>query len=326
MVRFALQRAKRLVIIIGSFNQARNIKNPWLGAERIEMIKASLTSQEVERIDFVPIRDYLYNDNLWITEVQEAVHNVVGDEKDVILVGHKKDASSYYLKMFPHWEFIETGENNPLNATSIREKYFTCDAAFKQDVPAPVASLLSRGWCLDDSCPNEHRQFQNLREEFHHIKSYKEAWRGAPFPPIFVTTDAVVVKSGHVLVVRRKGNPGKGLIALPGGFLQQNETTLVGCLRELKEETGIKVSIDELKKAAGQEPVTKVFDHPDRSLRGRTITHAFLINLGHGELPHVKGMDDADKAFWLSLRDVSTRENQFFEDHYHIIHHFTSRF
>jgi bifunctional NMN adenylyltransferase/nudix hydrolase len=61
-------------------------------------------------------------------------------------------------------------------------------------------------------------------------------------------------------------------------------------------------------------------------LRGRTVTHAFLINLGSGTLPKVKGMDDADKAFWLSLSDFATRESEFFEDHFQIISHFVNKF
>ena len=328
MVRFALTRVKRLVIIIGSFNQARNIKNPWLGGERITMIESCLTNEEKTRVSFVPVRDYLYNDNIWMTEVQEQVHEHIGLCDDIILLGHKKDASSYYLKMFPKWKFVETGLNEPLNATDIRTKYFRCDADFKKDVPPPVADLLQVGWCTTDllRVTPESKIFQNLRDEFQHIASYRQAWSGAPFPPIFVTVDAVVIKSGHVLVVRRKGNPGRGLIALPGGFLNQNEKILNGCIRELKEETGIKVPVEELYKVMGKNPTFQVFDHPDRSLRGRTITHAFLINLGEGELPTVKGTDDADKAWWMPNREVFVRENEFFEDHYHIIANFINKY
>ena len=151
------------------------------------------------------------------------------------------------------------------------------------------------------------------------LVDYKTAWEGAPFPPTFVTVDAIVIRSGHVLVVRRKGALGKGLIALPGGFLNQNETAQDAAIRELKEETGIKLSKEDLEKAiAGR----KVFDYPERSLRGRTITHGFFIDLKRGPLPIVKGSDDADKAWWMSLREFETREAEFFEDHFHIINFF----
>lgn len=165
-------------------------------------------------------------------------------------------------------------------------------------------------------------EFDRLHNEYHHIIDYKSKWASSPFPPTFNTVDAIVICSGHVLVVRRKGSPGKGLIALPGGFLNVNERIVDGCVRELKEETGIRISQHDLKNKIVDE---KVFDHPNRSLRGRTITHAFCIDLGKGELPVVKGMDDADKAWWMSLNEISDREYEFFEDHAHIIKYFISR-
>jgi bifunctional NMN adenylyltransferase/nudix hydrolase len=66
----------------------------------------------------------------------------------------------------------------------------------------------------------------------------------------------------------------------------------------------------------------KVFDYPKRSLRGRVITHAYLIDLGNGSLPQVKGSDDAEKAIWMPLNEFYSREEEFFEDHFHIINYF----
>jgi bifunctional NMN adenylyltransferase/nudix hydrolase len=122
--------------------------------------------------------------------------------------------------------------------------------------------------------------------------------------------------------VKRKFNPGKGLYALPGGFLKQTETLEAGAIRELKEETGIKVHAPILK---GHIIESKTFDHPGRSLRGRTITTAFYIKLPDGELPEVKGSDDAEVATWLPLMDVLGMEKEFFDDHSHIIRYFLNR-
>jgi bifunctional NMN adenylyltransferase/nudix hydrolase len=141
-------------------------------------------------------------------------------------------------------------------------------------------------------------------------------------PPIFVTTDAVVVQSGYVLVVRRKAKPGLGLIALSGGFIKQDETLAEGMLRELKEETRLKVSLPVWR---GSIVDSHVFDSPGRSLRGRTITHAYFLQLKAGKLPSVKGGDDADKAWWMSLADLYTHEDQIYEDHLQIIQHFVSK-
>jgi len=59
-------------------------------------------------------------------------------------------------------------------------------------------------------------------EEAVYIKDYRGQWK-TPFPPFFVTVDAVVYQSGHLLVIRRGHNPGRGKIALPGGFVNAKE-------------------------------------------------------------------------------------------------------
>ncbi len=61
-----------------------------------------------------------------------------------------------------------------------------------------------------------------MQRELEHVKAYKKAWEAAPYPVKHVTVDAVVEQSGHVLVVKRRAEPGKGLLALikdDGGFL-----------------------------------------------------------------------------------------------------------
>jgi bifunctional NMN adenylyltransferase/nudix hydrolase len=71
---------------------------------------------------------------------------------------------------------------------------------------------------------------------------------------------------------------------------------------------------------------SEVFDYPQRSLRGRTVTHAYHIDINvkvEEGLPLVKGGDDAAKAYWLPLADLGINEDKFFEDHIDIIRHFT---
>ena len=316
LLKEALQQAETAVVVLGSYNKASNIKNPWTASQREDMIRIALTEEENRRVKFIYMRDHLYNDNLWLTELQQLVYEATEGSENIALIGHEHDRSSFYLNLFPQWKLIRMKNIDKYpHATMIRNLYFTLDAAYKQYVPTPTAQY------LDNFTKTE--AFKNLKEEYNFLREYKLSWEGAPFPPTFVTVDAVVVRSGHILTVRRKGNPGKGLIALPGGFLNQNEKTQDGALRELKEETGIKLPKEELERAIKDH---RVFDHPDRSLRGRTITHAFLIDLKAGPLPIVKGQDDADKAWWMSLSEFATREAEFFEDHFHIISHFVNKF
>ena len=121
-------------------------------------------------------------------------------------------------------------------------------------------------------------------------------------------------------MIKRKSAPGEGLYALPGGFLNQNERIVDGAIRELKEETKIKVPDKVL---IGSIKAKEVFDAPDRSLRGRTITHAFYIELDDITPPKVKGSDDALVAEWIPLSNISGMQDKLFEDHGAIIQFFT---
>lgn len=339
-IQLALSEVEKLVIILGSDCQAKTVKNPWTTAEREVMLRKTLTKEDNERVSVVPAKDYLYNDNLWLAQLQSALSNVefrefpAGpehwtdfpqkyatetidlDDCEVTLYGHAKDRTTYYLRLFPHWTFKDTGNLGDINATQVRDMFFHKDSL---DIQRYVPESVFRQ--LHSEIGTEI--YETLYNEYRHIQEYKEIWSRAPYPPVFVTTDAVVIKSGHILVVRRRGFPGKGLLALPGGFVKETEQLVTGCLRELKEETQIQIPKDELKKRIVDE---KVFDHPDRSLRGRTVTHAYCIDLGAGTLPKVKGDDDAEKALWMPLRDVNRKEEEFFEDHFHIISYFCHRF
>lgn len=122
-------------------------------------------------------------------------------------------------------------------------------------------------------------------------------------------------------MIKRRAEPGRGLWALPGGFLDaaSDKSVQDAMIRELREETGIKVPVPVL---VGGIQDSRVFDAIGRSTRGRTITHAFkiVITLVLGELPRVKGHDDAEKARWVPIAEVSSEDC--YEDHFDIIQHF----
>jgi bifunctional NMN adenylyltransferase/nudix hydrolase len=150
-------------------------------------------------------------------------------------------------------------------------------------------------------------------------KKYKAQWSVAPYPPVFVTTDALVINKGHILLIKRGLNPGKGLWALPGGFLNPNESITDCAVRELKEETKIDVPVPVLK---GSITKTEMFDHPNRDPRGRVITHCFRFDVTYGkgrELIKIKAGDDAVGAQWVPIGDLLLMRKTFFSDHFQII-------
>jgi bifunctional NMN adenylyltransferase/nudix hydrolase len=319
VVTHALKQAKKLIVLIGSAGKPRSTKNPWNTNEREVMIRAA-AGDAGERLLIRGLHDHLYNETAWIRDVQHLVRDAVqadggADDAKIGLIGRDKDASSYYLREFPQWELIDVQHCEALSATEIREHLFSGDEGgqllIKANVPAPVHAMLE-AFRRTPSC-------QHLTREFHFLRNYKKGWENAPYPPTFVTVDAVVVHSGHVLLVRRGAEPGKGLWALPGGFVQQGESLIDGCLRELREETRLKIPRPVLK---GSMKSQAVFDHPDRSQRGRTITHVYHFEFPTGELPPVRGEDDAAKAEWLPVAEALRSEEQFYEDHFHILEHF----
>jgi bifunctional NMN adenylyltransferase/nudix hydrolase len=290
---------------------------------REEIIRACF-AQDTDRLIFRAVRDYPYNDHVWTAEIQNQVGQIVDeDEKEnerVAIVGFFKDRRSYYLNLFPQWNFEEFYCSDKkllsIKATKIREDFFEENDDWKTAVPETVAAFLEVFKTTEF--------FPHLKSEFEYIQKYKQdtKFKNVPYAPVFLTTDAVVVQSGHVLVVRRKVHPGKGLLALPGGFLKPDLTLEDNALKELKEETQIKVPAQVLR---GSIKDQKAFDYPERSQRGRTVTFAYYIELEPSlkdGLPKVKGGDDAAKAFWLPLSALGEKEDEFFEDHLSIIRWF----
>lgn len=114
---------------------------------------------------------------------------------------------------------------------------------------------------------------------------------------ISVTTDCVIFFRSNlkpkVLLVKRKKDPFKGLWALPGGFLEDEEPLEMGARRELREETGLEV--DKLQQL-------QTFGTPGRDPRGRTISITFWGEVISEE--KVEGNDDAAEAKWFELNDL----------------------
>ena len=303
----------QLVVVIGSANQPRTYKNPFTYDERARMIKAATQGLSL-RIYTEPNIDTIYNDQAWAVRVQgiHSKYQCLGTKTAII--GHKKDDSSFYLDMFPQWGFENVEEIEPLSAVNIRDLYFkrSYNSNFiKHVVPETTYDFLQEF--------RRTEEFEQIIREREFVETYKKQYASLPYPPIFSTADSVVIQSGHVLMIKRRAEPGKGLWALPGGYVNANtdKSVLDAAIRELREETGIKVPEPVLR---GSIKDNRVFDAIDRSPRGRIITHCFKIELPDGPLPRVKGQDDAEKARWVPIAEVKSEDC--FEDHYEILQTF----
>lgn len=113
------------------------------------------------------------------------------------------------------------------------------------------------------------------------------------YPRPAVTTDCIVMTreaEPRVLLIERGNEPFKGCWAFPGGFLNMDETTEQCAVRELEEETGLKIS-----------DVHQIgaYSKVDRDPRGRTISVVYLTIID--EPVEVKGQDDAAQAKWWAI-------------------------
>ena len=315
LIRHAFSISKKVLVVVGSAYQPRTFKNPFTENERAEMIFDEFHDKFYD-LYVEPNIDTIYNDNDWVTRIQFLVQGKSNANSKVVLVGHTKDESSYYLNKFPQWDFIDYPTVVSLHATDIRNIYFRKDVNleyFKNVVPESTYKFLKN--FTHDNC----EEFNQIIRERKFLEDHAKQYSHLKYAPTFNTADAVVFQSGHILLVERAAEPGRGLWALPGGYLNAkiDKSLLDAAMRELKEETKIDVP---LKVLYGCVKGNHVFDAVNRSPRGRIVTQAFKIELPDGPLPKVKGSDDAVKAFWQPLSNI--RRHMLFEDHADIIQWF----
>lgn len=333
IIDIALEKSKNVLVLVGSAGKARTIRNPFTFEERRDMITGCYENdwdvvdpegQEERQLIVRPLYDKTYNEAAWIKQVQDLVKDTALDVannfnsfrangyKDVKigLIGASKDNTSYYLKMFPQYKSVNVDILADIHATTIREDYLDTGLLTNIDIPMNVFNFL-----MDFRTTDAYAQ---LNAELKFVRDYKKQWAVAPYPVKHATVDAVVEQSGHVLLVKRRSAPGKGLWAIPGGHLNEYERQLDGAIRELREETKLKVPDAVLR---GSVRDHETFDDPHRSTIGRVITKAYHFKLADDvTLPKVKGADDAEKAKWVPIGDL--REEDFFDDHFHIIQYF----
>lgn len=340
VIEKALSRARHVITLTGSANLPSTVKNPWTFHDRYRMISASFPSEvSNERLIIEPLDDILYDDERWLAEVQKTLTNIIqhvgntyaDDDHDisqysVAIIGHKKDDSSYYLDLFPSWDFIEVPIWGMVSATDVRDNYLQRAPIIPDHLcDAPTVNFLK-----EYMLTNQFRYLVNERESIQ--KNYIDKWKNAPYPPHFVTADAVVTQSGHILLVTRKLAPGAGLLALPGGHVNPNYgDAFDNCITELWQEArpsdGHSGKGKAMPKGALRRYYTgyeRRFDKPGRDPRGYYCTHAFRFKFPDGKLWDVTGglaiegeENDVEHAAWYPISSLDPRK--MFSDHYFII-------
>lgn len=321
----ALAAAPRLVVGIGAAFLARSPRHPFHWTERQQMLRQALPDA-AGRIEVLPLREAT-DDTRWAAALRQAVGARLAaagfaPEAPVVLVGTEASLPAFDLPPLDGWRRLAVPWRPQADAGAIRDAYF---AAADAGPAVQEAALARIGRAAPPATVEFLRAFAahpeqaRLAEEWRQIKRYHDAWSVAPYPPVLVTVDALVCCAGHVLLIRRGQPPGRGLLALPGGFLEPGDTLRQSALRELAEETGLALPAAALHAALRE---VAVFDRPDRGQRGRTVTHVHRFDLGDGPLPPVAGGDDALEARWFPIAALAACEEQFHDDHFQILDRF----
>lgn len=333
----------KLYLVNGSsYSAPRWDHVPFRETDRIEMWRRNLTTDQLARVEFINQKDY-GNMTTWATKLREKIVNRIGDDTArIALVGCSKDKpTGYYLSQFPDWESINVPVMmEGLSATPIRDDYILDNnfAEFEQRnrafVPAGTMSFLQdfRRTAAFEKLLAEKTFMIDYNKQFYDpdeiALAKKEGRRPhcAPYPVTHYTADSVVMQGTKLLMVQRKDYPCRDLWALPGGHCG-NDIAVDAAIRELEEETRIKVPGDVLR---GSIVGSKVYDDPNRSTRRRTVTTAQYIHLTPRikpgmdpkealALPKVRAADDAKRAKWVEADWVENNRELIMEDHWKIV-------
>lgn len=291
LIETALFRGGEVVVLIGSANRPRTIKNPWTWQERRDTIL-----QRFPDITILPINDYKYNDEQWISDVNYTVEfakNVLRlNDPQITLYGHEKPDTDY-LRWFPNWRY------------------------FRVESDIVASATVSRHWMFKHTPEVFSREVLN---DFKYFEKEQELFNNYPFKDTlnFNCADSIVECAGHILLVQRKNAPGENTWALPGGFKNSNESFLDCAIRELLEETNLRVPEKVLRGSV----VSKfLFDDPTRGCGIPRSTLGVYIKIDKdrdGNMPRANGSSDAKAAVWVPINDIMNKY-RLFDDHQDII-------
>ncbi len=95
----------------------------------------------------------------------------------------------------------------------------------------------------------------------------------------YLAVDILIIKNKKILLIKRNKEPWKGKLSLPGGFVEWGESVEEAAIREAREETGLKIKIENL---------LGVYSNPNRDPRGHVVSIAFIASPVGGKLKSSK--------------------------------------
>ncbi len=310
VIKEALTVFDRVLVIVGSANVPRTVKNPWTAAERKAMIYNAFSSTDtlvVKEVDDNP------DDVKWAQSLP-ALHNYEGEEITLIAPCKDKATTEYLDWIISHNPGIYSKSWSPsgveftLNSTDLRKVIFNPhinDTVLKQSLlpymkEETITEILQWKYTKKDDYHRLCRELAYIERYVTEVKSY---------PRNEYTGDLCLINptGDKVLMIRRGRTPGELLWAVPGGFVEQFETSREAAYREFQEETNC-----DLRLHSHTVVGSTVFDRPNRSPRARIATVVTYAQV-HED---IKVSPTFGETLAVEWKTPDPREC--FEDHYEI--------
>lgn len=146
-------------------------------------------------------------------------------------------------------------------------------------------------------CGSSHFEINNVKS-----KKCKDCGFSYYLNASSATVALITNDRDELLVVRRKNDPGKDMLDLPGGFIDMDETGEEGMAREVKEETGLDAT-----------EVTYLFSYPNTYLYSGFMVHTLdmFFRVKVKDLSHIEAMDDAAAYYWIPLAEIDINKFAF---------------
>jgi bifunctional NMN adenylyltransferase/nudix hydrolase len=343
LIAKACENYSEVYILVGSADKSRDVCNPFTFEERKHeldikiLCKCLWPTNKVKEI--LPVQD-CDTDAEWINCIKNTIQDIKNNNKDSqinLITCKKDDKTANYIdlikdaKIFDNVIEVEPYLENGkvISAKDKRKEFFTNTPVFKQyswfwfsmdDYLEMQKKYICFWLSMNDYLEMQKKYIEAglITEDDVYYANYQEEVK--QYPRIEHTADIAVFQYHNyeckVLLIKRGKTPGKGLYALPGGFVNQNETLKECALRELKEETGLVIA-DRL-----HVRLFCNFDNPNRSRRGRVITTLYTTLLPKDyDINAVKAGDDASSVEWIEAWDaLKMGKDAFFEDHYDMLY------
>lgn len=301
LIKKALKDCEKVLVLIGSCTKSPDYKNPLASATRRDMVLEVTHKLAGNDLYLLPIKDFPL-DHEWVSEVIGYVNSFEEDPTLVTIYTSERDAEFYRTNFIYNLD-VTLRDDVVVTGTDIRKEMYE-DRTVSKDVPLKLRKGLREFM--------ETAEFKRLKDEYFYCRTRKaEAELAHKFNnPIEPVCHALVIHRGNALLVRRNGIRGKGQLAMPGGFLQSNETTREAAIRELREETGI-----DLTQMRAQVLSSAVEENLNGlSVRTLGINYCFVIH-EEEEVEVEIDPNEVQEVLWIPVGDVAADTLPLFYNH-----------